>query len=142
MKPKALLKQIFGRKKRKVRETVKPLDEISKAALQRCISEYSTGRFKLKRCELTVSTRGSKIHHDFPLQKKLRSMSLTITHRPTGVHMNGYVKYGRYSKREMRKIKEEMIERYFSSIEFFVNQRLKSCMTKQFGPIPKKGEYD
>lgn len=55
--------------------------------------------------------------------------------------MNGYIKAGHYSKREMQKLKAELIERYLPSLEYLVKRYLKACMARQFGPLPK-GYYD
>lgn len=56
----------------------------------------------------------------------LRAMAVTVHHRPTGVAVRGVIPEGHYSKREMRKLKEEMIEVLMRELEKVVARHLRA----------------
>lgn len=147
-KNRELLEKIFGKPPTWKRpKQVKPTNtreemNISGEAFQRCIAEYSQGRFKLKKGEITVvwNVRKKRIQKkDKP--KPSRRNWPTLIHRPTGVSQPCYVEPGNYSKAEKRKLREKVVKEYTSFLEAKVKKYLKACMARQFGPIPK-GEYD
>jgi len=153
-KQRALLEKIFGKPQRTAGPwrkslVVKPNNvrkkmNVSDATFQSCIAEYSTGRFKIKKGD--VSTNWTFSASATPRKKRnrkldTRSARLTLIHRPTGVSQPCYIKPGHYSKAEMRKLRETTVEEYLPFLERKVKGYLKACMARQFGPIPK-GEYE
>lgn len=120
---------------------------ISDAAYQRCISEYSTGRFKLRIGEIKVEWKFDKNAVRSSVRNKRTGMeyeiprALIMIHRPTGIMMQTYI-YGKgKTKSELSKLRQEAVERYLPYIENLVNLHLKAAMGRQFGPIPE-GEYE
>lgn len=149
-KQRALLEKIFGRPQRTFRrpKPVKPTNtrknmNISDAAFQRCVAEFSTGRFKIKYGEINTAWKFAPTVKERKRRTRKKAgvhRRLTLIHRPTGVTMDAYVEPGNYSKSEMRKLRDKTVKEYMSFLESKVNSYLKACMARQFGPIPK-GEY-
>ncbi len=48
-----------------------------------------------------------------------------MVHRPTGIHVEGEVPPGNYSKKEMRKKRENLIQTLFLKLELEVAKELK-----------------
>ena len=55
----------------------------------------------------------------------LRAMVITVTHRPTGIVLRGEVPEGHYSKDEMRKLKDAVVERLMHKLEQAVAKHLR-----------------
>jgi hypothetical protein len=47
----------------------------------------------------------------------LRAVAITVTHRPTGIVLRGEVPEGHYSRDEMRKLKDAVVERLMRDLE-------------------------
>jgi len=52
-------------------------------------------------------------------------MAVTVRHRPTGIVLRGEIPEGHYSKDEMRKLKDAMIERLKRELERAVAKHLR-----------------
>jgi len=55
----------------------------------------------------------------------LRAMTVTVRHRPTGIVLQGDIPEEHYSKDEMRKLKEAVVERLMRELEQAVARHLR-----------------
>jgi hypothetical protein len=58
-------------------------------------------------------------------KEKVTSASYELTHRPTGLTVRGEVPAGRYSKKEMRALKEKLFARLYKELEEKVARHLR-----------------
>jgi len=100
---------------------------------QRCVSDYSFGKFKMKPGEVILTW------HDKEDDKHNR---MVLTHRSTGVQIFGYIKPGyNPSKKEISEMRKHFIKKNLSLLESMTRRHLRACMASQYGPIPK-GQFD
>lgn len=113
-------------------EGVRKAMNISDSALQRCVSDYSFGKFQIKRGEVCIRWDNKKNKTN----KNLRAIFLT--HRPTGVQMAGYLRPKSFNptKKEMSELRQQFITLNLQLFEYAVRRYLRACMSRQFGPIP------
>ena len=52
-------------------------------------------------------------------------MAITVRHRPTGITLRGEIPEGHYSRGEMRKLKDALVERLMRELEEAVARRLR-----------------
>ncbi len=71
---------------------------------------------------MTASTTKSG---QFSRKMKLTSARLRLTHVSTGINVTGEVPKGHYSKKEMRRLQDELYEKMFAKLETLVRQRLR-----------------
>jgi hypothetical protein len=72
------------------------------------------------------STSSSTKSGQFSRRLKVTSARLTLTHLPTGLEVRGEVPDGHYSKKEMRKLREELYARLFLVLEEKVGKHLRA----------------
>ena len=108
---------------------------IDNSVLQRCVSDYSFGKFKIRPGEVCVRSDKNEKH------KKLRAVFLI--HRPTGVSISGYLRPKGFNpgKKEISELRQAFITMYLPSLERLTRRYLRACMARQYGPIPK-GQFD
>ena len=73
-----------------------------------------------------VSSSSTTKSGQFSRRLKRTSARLQLTHIPTGINVTGEVPEGHYSKKEMRKLKEELYERLFVQLEVKVGKHLRA----------------
>jgi hypothetical protein len=56
----------------------------------------------------------------------LRAMTITVRHRPTGIVLRGDIPEGHYSKNEMRKLREALVERLMRELGLVVARQLRA----------------
>ena len=104
--------------------------KIEQDAIQRCVADYSFGKFKMRRGEIGIKWKD-----------KSRKV-LVIFHIFTGVQIERMANAGyNPSKRDISNLRQEFIKMYWSYLEKMVRMRLRAYMARQFGPIPK-GLFD
>ena len=126
----------FVPKKNRKRKSIKIQKDNS--VLQQCLSDYSVGRFKIKKGEIHVISSNNFIGFQ---KKKRKSISFVLIHRPTGVCIDSGNFIGVFSKQQIRKIREELIQRYLLAFEYVVKRHLRSCMIRQLGLSLKDLEF-
>lgn len=62
----------------------------------------------------------------FSRRLKVTSATLTLVHIPTGLEVKGEVPAGNYSKKEMRRLREELYARLFSVLAQKVGKHLRA----------------
>ena len=113
---------------------------VNDAELQRCVAEYSTGRFKMNPFEVSRCWGGSASAKKRKVRNRkldVRSSRIQLTHRPTGITVDACVPAGHYSKKEMRRLCQERADAYMPILEHMVIRYLKTLAMRQFGPPPK-----
>lgn len=101
---------------------------VSDIVLQRCVAEYSTGRFRLKLGE--IITYWQKSHG-----------IIVITHRPTGVQVASHFCPSSHSKRIISQMRQDLVKLHLPNLGKNVRLHLRACMARQFGPIPNNEKY-
>ena len=104
--------------------------KIEQDAIQRCVADYSFGKFKMRKGEVGVKWKDKS--------KK----AFVIFHRLTGIQIERLANVGyNPSKKDISNLRQEFIRMYWSHLEKMVRMRLRAYMARQFGPIPK-GLFD
>jgi len=86
------------------------------------------GKWKLNPKEVEsggggVSSSGK--NGQFSRRLKITSSSVMLVHIPTGITVEGTIPPGRYSKNEMKKLKEDMRRKLFAVLEAKVGRHLR-----------------
>jgi len=83
--------------------------------------------WKLDPSEVGQSVRSSSSGKSgqFSRRLKLTSCTVILTHIPTGLQVQEEVSSGNYSKKEMKKLREEASQRLFSTLEKKVAKHLR-----------------
>ena len=84
-------------------------------------------KWKLDKGGVTAdwSTSSSGKSGQFSRRLKVTSARLTLTHASTGLSVKGEIPDGQYSKKEMRKLQEELYDRLFRTLEENVGKHLR-----------------
>lgn len=112
-----------------VRASMNVSDEVH----QRCVSDYSFGKFKMKPGEVCIRNKS----------KHENTQAIVLIHRPTGVQLDGYLKPKGFnpSKKEISELRAAFIKANLPCLEQKARRYLRACMARQYGPIPK-GQFD
>lgn len=71
-----------------------------------------------------ISSSSSK-HGQFSRRLKVTSCTLILTHRPTGLEVQGQVPLGNYSKKEMKELRGKLYRELFVRLEGKVAKHLR-----------------
>lgn len=106
---------------------------VSDAVHQRCVSDYSFGKFKMRPGEVCIRHKS----------KDKNVQAIVLIHRPTGVQIAGYLRPKSFNptKKEISELRAAFIKMYLPHLEQKARGYLRACMARQYGPIPK-GQFD
>jgi hypothetical protein len=84
-------------------------------------------RWSLDPKEVGVRASGSASSESGQFSRRLqrRSYRMTLSHAPTGIQVQGEIPDGRYSKKEMQKLRKDLHERLFLVLESKVAKHLR-----------------
>lgn len=82
-------------------------------------------KWKLNPDDVAWGWMGSSGGGTFERKTKITSRSVRLIHKPTKIEVKGEISPGHYSKKEMRKLSEDLYQKLFTELEQKVAKHLR-----------------